>query len=50
VISKKTSAAAVVTLYDVSVSDLRKSKRVEVSEQSGKVGVCESEGSIFRKC
>jgi hypothetical protein len=32
VISKKTSSAAVVTLYDVSVSDLRKSKRVEVSE------------------
>jgi len=50
VISKKTSSAAVVTVYDVSVSDLRKSKRVEVSEQSGKVGVCESEGSIFCKC
>lgn len=38
-ISKNTSSAALVTLYDVSVSDLRKSRQVEVSELSGKVGV-----------
>jgi hypothetical protein len=41
VISTKTSPAALVTLYDVSVSDLRESRQVEVSELSGTDGVLE---------